>query len=80
MSVPLTTRELEISNFFSVRPGVGVEEALTEASNLMSITMDSIEAETMGTPLEGQQAWLVRHTLVNAKAIIDALWAKIELG
>ncbi|WP_449106321.1 DUF3077 domain-containing protein [Pseudomonas mohnii] len=80
MSDQLTTRDMEVSTCLSVRPGVGVEEALTEASNLMSTTMDSIAAATMGTPLQGNQAWMVRHTLESAKAIIDALWARIELG
>jgi hypothetical protein len=34
---------------------------------------DSIFDAGMGTPLEGNAAWLVHHTLESAKALVDSL-------
>lgn len=79
MSRPLVTRETELSNCFSVRPGVDAEVALCKASDLLSIALEPVFDAAMGTPLKGNQAWLAHHALESAKAIIDALWAELQL-
>ena len=79
MTAPLVTRETELSSCFSVRPGIDAEVALCKASDLLSIALEPVLGAAMGTPLEGNQAWLTHHALESAKAIIDALWATIQL-
>lgn len=76
MSKPLTTAAFEFSGSFEVRAGVEGLKALTKASELLSIVMDSVTDAGMGAPLEGNQAWLVHHSLESAKALIDALWVE----
>ncbi|MGV8864751.1 MAG: DUF3077 domain-containing protein [Pseudomonas sp.] len=83
MIKPLITTEEKFSeigdqSIFSVTPGIDAETALTKASNLLSTITDSIELAGMGTPLEGNQAWMVLHSLESAKAVIDALWATLQ--
>ena len=63
-----------LKDLLAVRPGVPAAMALEQASNLLSLLIDPIHAAAMSdTPLEGNQAWLLHHTLEAAKAIVDAV-------
>ncbi|MCY1461425.1 hypothetical protein D9M71_790820 [compost metagenome] len=80
MSKPLVTTDVEFSDSFAVRSGVDALTALNKASDLIDIVIGSVADAGMGTPLEGNQAWMVHHSLESAKAIIDALWATLQKG
>ncbi|MCQ4280469.1 DUF3077 domain-containing protein [Pseudomonas stutzeri] len=61
-------------SLFTVTPGVDIADALQSASDLLSTIEDSIYAAAMGErPLEGNAAWLVKHSLESAKAVVDSL-------
>jgi hypothetical protein len=66
---------------FSVNEGIDIEDALQSASNLLSTVDDSIHAAGMGEePLDGNNAWLVLHTIESAKAILDAVLAGLVVA
>lgn len=64
---------------FSVNAGVKGEVALDQASDLIASTVEAVMDAAMGKPLQGNQAWLVHHSLTSAKAVIDALRASYLL-
>jgi len=70
-----------LKDLLAVRPGVPAAAALEQASNLLSLLTGPIYAAAMGeTPLDGNQAWLLHHTLETAKAIVDAVKDGAEVG
>ncbi|MGV8862871.1 MAG: DUF3077 domain-containing protein [Pseudomonas sp.] len=89
MSKPLKTTAVTFVNcgdvskqqqIFSVNAAVGAEDALNACSDLLDAVMDSVMDACMGErALTGSQAWLVRHSIQSAKAIVDALWATYQL-
>lgn len=67
------------ASLFTVTPGVPAVDALQSASDLLSTIEDSIYAAAMSErPLEGNAAWLVRHSLDSAKAVIDSVIDSME--
>lgn len=59
---------------FIVNPGVPIEDAMESVSDLLSTIDDSIYAAAMGErSLVGNEAWLVKHTLDSARAVVDSL-------
>ncbi|WP_311971709.1 DUF3077 domain-containing protein [Pseudomonas baltica] len=82
MNKPLVTTEQKFSDYgsdgersyvFAVNAGVGGECALNQASDLIASVLDAVKEAAMGKPLQGNQAWLVHHSLASAKAVVDAL-------
>jgi len=70
-----------LKDLLAVRPGVPAAMALEQASNLLSLLIDPIHSAAMGeTPLKGNPAWLLHHTLETAKAIVDAVKDGAEVG
>lgn len=66
-------------SLFSVVEGIPMFDALTSASDMLSTVDDAIYSAAMHEqPLEGNNAWLVRHTLQSARAVIDSLIAALE--
>ena len=63
---------------FTVNPGVDLADALSSVSDMLDTLVDPINAAGMGEALEGNNAWLVLHTLVSAKAVIDSLQLDME--
>lgn len=64
---------------FSVNPDIPILDALNSVSYLMSSVDDSILDAAMGTqPLQDSMAWLIRHSLESAKAVVDSLIQHIE--
>ncbi|HEX8542697.1 MAG TPA: DUF3077 domain-containing protein [Pseudomonas sp.] len=87
MSRPLTTTEVRFcasgeaskdQRIFEVVPGVDAKSALNSASDFLAMIKDSIDDAAMGTPLVGNHAFMVLHSLESAKAIIDALSATYQ--
>lgn len=68
-------------NMFHVSEGISAEAALEKASNLLESILCILDDAAMGqAKLEGHHAWLTLHATESAKAIIDALWATIQIG
>lgn len=63
---------------FSVNPNIPILDALQSVSCLMSTVDDGIMSAAMGEPLQDNAAWLIRHTLESAKAVVDSLIYQIE--
>ena len=63
---------------FSVNPDIPLLDALHSVSCLISTVDDSIMDAAMGEPLQDSAAWLIRHTLESAKAVVDSLIRHIE--
>lgn len=63
---------------FAVNPGVDQADALSTVSDMLDTLVDPINAAGMGEALEGNNAWLVMHTLVSAKAVVDSLLMDME--
>jgi hypothetical protein len=87
MKKPLVTTEQKFSDYgsdgersyvFAVNAGVGGECALNQASDLIASALDAVKEAAMGKPLQGNQAWLVHHSLTSAKAVVDALSATYQ--
>ncbi|WP_226507354.1 hypothetical protein [Pseudomonas sp. MWU16-30317] len=47
-------------------------------SDLIASALDAVKEAAMGKPLQGNQAWLVHHSLTSAKAVVDALSATYQ--
>uniref|UniRef100_UPI001CFAB3E7 DUF3077 domain-containing protein n=1 Tax=Pseudomonas sp. MWU16-30317 TaxID=2878095 RepID=UPI001CFAB3E7 len=82
MKKPLVTTEQKFSDYgsdgersyvFAVNAGVDGGCALNQASDLIASALDAVKEAAMGKPLQGNQAWLVHHSLTSAKAVVDAL-------
>lgn len=58
---------------FAVNPGLDQEDALNSVSDMLDTIIDPITDAGMGEALKDNSAWLVLHTLVSAKAVIDSL-------
>lgn len=59
---------------FAVVPGVAMPDALESVSELLGTMQGVLYDAAMGdVPLQGNAAWLLRHTLSSAKAVVDAL-------
>lgn len=66
-------------HLFCVNNGTSIVDALSRASDLLSMTADPIQQAGMGeAPLKDNQAWLVHHALTSAKAVIDSIVVTIE--
>lgn len=63
---------------FSVNAGVPGEVALDQVSDLIASAVEAVMDAAMGKPLQGNQAWLVHHSLTSAKAVVDALRATYQ--
>ena len=64
---------------FRVNPDVDAQDTLNTASDFISTVMDVLMDAAMGEkPLEGNNAFMVVHTLESAKAALDAVWGKLE--
>lgn len=60
-------------NLFTVTPNLPATDVLQSVSDLLSTLEDPIHTAAMGQcALEGNYAWLVHHTLMSAKAALDA--------
>jgi len=69
-----TGEAIKRQSLFIVNPGVPIEDAMESVSDLLSTLDDSIYAAAMGErSLEGNEAWLVKHTLDSARAVVDSL-------
>jgi len=65
---------------FSVNPNVNAEDALYIASDLIGSVMDVLtDAAIGGSPLEGNSAFMVSHTLESARAALYSVLGKLEL-
>lgn len=64
---------------FCVNSDIPILDALHSVSCLMSTVDDGIMDAAMGDqPLQDNAAWLIRHTLESAKAVVDSLIRHIE--
>ncbi|MEZ1534843.1 hypothetical protein QVM32_11510 [Pseudomonas asiatica] len=64
---------------FTVPDGVDANDALKEASSIMSTTFDMITEAGFGNmSIEGNFAWMLLNTLESAKALLDAVIAGME--
>lgn len=63
---------------FTVNPGVDLADALSSVSDMLDTIVDPITDAGMGEALKDNNAWLVLHTLVSAKAVIDSLLMDME--
>ncbi|HDS1059582.1 hypothetical protein [Pseudomonas putida] len=64
---------------FTVPEGVDANDALEEASSIMSTTFDMITEAGFGNmSIEGNFAWMLLNTLESAKALLDAVIAGME--
>ena len=61
-------------SLFVVNPGVPIEDAMESLSELLSSAGETLYATAMGErTLLLHDAWLVKHTLDAAKAVVDSL-------
>ncbi len=64
---------------FTVPDGVDANDALEEASSIMSTTFDMLTEAGFGNmKIEGNFAWMLLNTLESAKALLDAVIAGME--
>lgn len=60
-------------SLFVVNPGVPIEDAMESLSELLSSAGETLYATAMGERTLLHDAWLVKHTLDAAKAVVDSL-------
>lgn len=64
----------KVRHVFMVPDGVDANDALEEASSILSTTFDMITDAGFGNVrIEGNYAWLLLNTLESAKALLDAV-------
>jgi len=64
----------QVKYTFQVPAGVDANDALEEASSILSTTFDMIVDAGFGNlKIEGNYAWMLLNTLENAKALLDAV-------
>ena len=64
---------------FRVNPDINVQNALHIASDLLGSVMDSLaDAASGGIPLEGNNAFMVTHTVESARAALNSVLGKFE--
>lgn len=64
---------------FSVNPDIDAQNALHIASDLLGSVMDSLtDAASGGIPLEGNNAFMVTHTVESARAALNSVLGKFE--
>jgi hypothetical protein len=69
------------SHIFSIAEGIEAEHALSKTSSLLEVVISSLDDVAMHqAELKGHDAWLALHALESAKAIIDSLWATLQLA
>ncbi|SDS59954.1 DUF3077 domain-containing protein [Pseudomonas prosekii] len=66
---------------FSVNPNVDAQNALHIASDLLASVMDSLADAASGEiPLEGNNAFMVTHTVESARAALNSVLWKLEIN
>ncbi|WP_175651429.1 DUF3077 domain-containing protein [Pseudomonas sp. Marseille-P9899] len=64
----------QVKHTFQVPEGVDANDALEEASTILSTTFDMIVDAGFGNlKIEGNYAWMLLNTLESAKALLDAV-------
>lgn len=65
---------------FKVNPGIDIRNALHVSADLLDSVMDLIEeAAVGGVPLEGNNAFMVCHTLKSARAALNSVVETMEM-
>lgn len=74
-----TPCNIERQDLFAVRPGVPAEDALGEASCILSELKGQLEFMAMGeADIPAVNAWSFLRAVASAKAVIDSVQAGLE--
>ena len=74
-ALPFGMRDSREQPFFSVNPGISLEDALCHLAHLLRCAYDSAYELTDGAALEKGLVWSTLHHIEGAKGLVDALIA-----
>ena len=72
-ALPFGMRDSQQQPFFSVNPGISLEDTLCHLAHLLRCAYDSAYELTDGDGIEKGLAWSTLHHIEGAKGLVDAL-------
>jgi len=74
-ALPFGMLDAQQQPFFSVNPGISLEDALCHVGHLLRCAYDSAYELTDGDGIEKGLVWSTLHHIEGAKGLVDALIA-----